>query len=245
VANVLDAPDLERVLAVVEACERPEDLDAYRATALESLAGSVGFSRCTFFLTGPPEPPTAGTDGLQRGFASRVMDQYVEEHSADPFRGALATRILQRDGLASLDQLAGRLTERERRYVDGFLLPNDIRAQLCLWLDTGLDTHGVICVLGDDASAFDARDQEMLLALRPHLGNLLAQHLRRCPEPGLADVLTVREREVVALVAEGCTNGEVARRLGISEETVKKHVSRALDATGARNRTELARRWPG
>ena len=53
--------------------------------------------------------------------------------------------------------------------------------------------------------------------------------------------LTARQREVIRLVAEGAPNKEIARRLGISEQGVKAHVSRLLERHGAVNRTELAR----
>ena len=239
----LDAPDLERVISVVEACERLDGLEAFRATALEALASRVGFRRSTFFLTGPPEPLTSGTDGIQIGFRPSIMDHYVDVHVADPFRAEPAVRILRRSGLASLDQLQDALTPAEREYVDRFLRPNDIRSQLCLWLDTGLSTHGILCVLGDDEGEFDERDEAMLLKLRPHLANLLALRLRQRPDLVHTSILSEREREVAGLVAAGLTNREIARRLGIGEDTVKKHVSRALAALHVRNRTELSVAW--
>ena len=52
--------------------------------------------------------------------------------------------------------------------------------------------------------------------------------------------LTTRELEVVQLVGEGCSNPEIARRLGIAEDTVKHHLSRAFDKTGTSSRVELA-----
>ncbi|WP_028061560.1 response regulator [Candidatus Solirubrobacter pratensis] len=57
-----------------------------------------------------------------------------------------------------------------------------------------------------------------------------------------ADVLaelTEREREVVALVAHGLTNHEIAESLVISPATAKTHVSRALGKLGARDRAQL------
>ena len=51
--------------------------------------------------------------------------------------------------------------------------------------------------------------------------------------------LTDRERDVVALLGEGCSNADVARRLFLTEATVKGYVSRALDKLGATNRTQL------
>jgi DNA-binding NarL/FixJ family response regulator len=52
--------------------------------------------------------------------------------------------------------------------------------------------------------------------------------------------LTARETEVLALLAEGRTNRQLARELYISEKTVSAHVSNMLRKTGTTSRTELA-----
>ena len=56
-----------------------------------------------------------------------------------------------------------------------------------------------------------------------------------------ADPLTPREREVAELVGQALSNGEVARRLVLSERTVESHVRNILTKTGLRSRTELTR----
>jgi two-component system nitrate/nitrite response regulator NarL len=86
-----------------------------------------------------------------------------------------------------------------------------------------------------------------LVALDPVLG----AHLLGRPEAGAAGALpapdgveselTVREREVLGLVAEGLANKAIARRLGISEHTVKFHVAAILSKLGAGSRTEAVR----
>jgi DNA-binding CsgD family transcriptional regulator len=57
------------------------------------------------------------------------------------------------------------------------------------------------------------------------------------PRPNLSDL----EMEILRLIAEGLTNRDIAGRVYRSENTVKFHVRRILEKTGASNRTELAR----
>ncbi|MFF5259523.1 response regulator [Actinomadura viridis] len=66
---------------------------------------------------------------------------------------------------------------------------------------------------------------------------------RPAPAPaassGLAD-LTPREREVLACLGEGLSNGEIAERLEMAETTTKTHVSRILSKLGLRSRVQAA-----
>ena len=59
--------------------------------------------------------------------------------------------------------------------------------------------------------------------------------------PPLAEALTARELEVLAELAEGQTNREIAARLGVTERTVKFHVTAILAKLEAGNRTEAVR----
>jgi two-component system nitrate/nitrite response regulator NarL len=59
--------------------------------------------------------------------------------------------------------------------------------------------------------------------------------------PGLLDVLSPRESEILRLLAEGLTDRDIAEALTISVRTVETHVSNILRKLGARNRAEAAR----
>ena len=60
------------------------------------------------------------------------------------------------------------------------------------------------------------------------------------PPPRKTFGLTVRELEVVSLITEGSTNKHIAQTFGISEETVKRHLTNIFNKLGVGNRLELA-----
>lgn len=79
---------------------------------------------------------------------------------------------------------------------------------------------------------------QVALRVIAHLG---ASRLTRAADARAAlKPLTVREREVVGLVGEGLSNGEIAARLYVVEGTVKAHVSAVLNRLGLKNRVQLA-----
>ena len=58
---------------------------------------------------------------------------------------------------------------------------------------------------------------------------------------GSAGLLSEREREIVALLAGGATDAQIAARLFLSVNTVRSHLERIRDKTGARRRADLVR----
>jgi LuxR family transcriptional regulator, regulator of acetate metabolism len=60
---------------------------------------------------------------------------------------------------------------------------------------------------------------------------------------GLAELLTARERDVVALLAQGRSNRDIGEALHIAPDTVKTHVARVLHKLRASNRTEAVARY--
>jgi DNA-binding NarL/FixJ family response regulator len=71
-------------------------------------------------------------------------------------------------------------------------------------------------------------------------GNVVHRFERR-PAAVAADCpLTLREKEILGLVAEGATNGQIARALWVTEQTVKFHLSNTYRKLGVANRTEAS-----
>ncbi len=74
--------------------------------------------------------------------------------------------------------------------------------------------------------------------LDPAVAAALAMSLRT--PASSAETLTPREREVITLVAEGRTNREIGKRLGVAERTARTHVSNILAKLGLASRTQAA-----
>ena len=90
---------------------------------------------------------------------------------------------------------------------------------------------------------FSERDRALLTLLRPHLYQAyLDAERRRHPVPRL----TPRHWELLHLLAAGHTNTQIARRLGISEATVRTHLVNIYERLGVSNRTAaVTRAFPG
>ena len=115
----------------------------------------------------------------------------------------------------------------------------------------------VFAALRAGASGFMLKDrppEELLAAIRvvaagdallaPNVTRRLIEHFIRHPDPlrvppGALEALTIREREVLALIAAGLSNTEIARELVMSVPTAKTHVSRILAKLSARDRAQL------
>ena len=130
------------------------------------------------------------------------------------------------------------------------------RSRVLILTTFDLDEY-VFAALRAGASGFMLKDrppEELLSAVRviaageallaPTVTRRLIGHFTRQPDrlrtpPKALEELTVREREVLALIAAGLSNTEIAGRLVMSVSTAKTHVSRILAKLAARDRAQL------
>jgi DNA-binding NarL/FixJ family response regulator len=118
----------------------------------------------------------------------------------------------------------------------------DVRVLVLTTFDTDSDVLPAIEAGATGYLLKDAPREELLRAVRsayrgesvlsPSVAGRLMGRMRR-PSDG---TLSKREREVLALVADGTTNREAARRLFVSEATIKTHLLHIYDKLGVRDR---------
>jgi DNA-binding NarL/FixJ family response regulator len=111
-----------------------------------------------------------------------------------------------------------------------------------------LDAGALGYVLKSDAGRVLVTALQSLLVGAPFFTSKVARtvldgYLGRSPAPGLAgaSVLSAREQEIVQLLAEGKSNKQVARALGISVKTAETHRSNIMRKTGLGSLAELVR----
>jgi DNA-binding NarL/FixJ family response regulator len=122
-------------------------------------------------------------------------------------------------------------------HADQDVLTNAIRA-------------GAIGYLTKDSSTREIADAVRMAAegdtvLSPQLARSMLAEVRRSEEPAAPTedhAVSRREEEVLQLIADGCSTGEVAERLYISQKTVKNHLASIYQKLDARDRTQAVLR---
>jgi NarL family two-component system response regulator LiaR len=167
------------------------------------------------------------------------------------------------DGAAALDAVERHapdvaLMDLVMPGVDGIQairrLRDEAPATRVIVLTSFVDDERVLAAVRAGAAGYllkDVQPQELVRAIRSvHAGQsplhptvaaklleeMSGEHAQRAPR----DLLTPREREVLSLIAHGRPNKLIARDLGVSEKTVKTHVSSILGKLGVTDRTQAA-----
>ncbi|WFR73210.1 LuxR C-terminal-related transcriptional regulator [Prescottella defluvii] len=141
-----------------------------------------------------------------------------------------ATRVAS---LTDLHELPAESATYVREYLDMW------RSVNALHLDLPGNARALVGLYDVDENALGPRDFAALRLLARQL-SVLTRGLVSTPGRDLLSTLTERQRDVARLVADGLSNAGIARRLTLTEDTVKKYVSRILAATGCASRTQLA-----
>lgn len=136
--------------------------------------------------------------------------------------------------LAGLDGAEG-IAELQRRYPETricVLVDNATRQVALEYLGSGV----MGCIAKSRSAEEIAEAVEVISQGRPYLCRLTGEAPSSAPAVQPATKLTRRQRKVLAIMAAGKSNKEIARELGICEGTVKVHVNAAYRALGVHNR---------
>jgi len=184
------------------------------------------------FVNAAPDMTVVG----EAGDGQRAVDLARSER-ADVV--VMDIRMPTLDGLAATRQLTAELPDVRVLILTTFEVDEYVfralRAGASGFLGKNAEPDELI-----DAIRLVHRGDQLLspAATRALVGRFLSWPDRDRPAADLA-VLTGREREVVALVATGLSNDEIARHLVVSPHTAKTHVNRSMAKLGARDRAQL------
>jgi DNA-binding NarL/FixJ family response regulator len=178
------------------------------------------------------------------GEAGDGLEALVQAEALEPDVVLMDVRMPELDGVAATRQLLARRPQTRvlilTTFDDDALVFEGLRA-------------GALGYLLKDASGAELAAAVRSVAagsavIGPSLaGRVLEQLSRLRPEDGsgqqgLLEPLSERERQILALIAEGLSNGSIAYRLELAEGTVKNYVSAILQKTGSRDRTQAVLR---
>lgn len=113
----------------------------------------------------------------------------------------------------------------------------EIRSEIMLAMDDGGARTARLLFFRTSGRDFDERERLVLALLRPHLESCYRNWQRQHPAASMAAPLTARQRELVHLLGAGLTNRQIARRMGLSEGTVRTHLINVYHRLGVNSRT--------
>lgn len=180
------------------------------------------------------------TQGFTVRLATADKEQFLEEVFRRPPAVALVDLRLGSDsdaapaGLAVLEWLRDAAPETRAVVLSASTNPDHARRAVEFGAAAFLDKHAL--AMANLAPTLERIASGERLMPVPDL--LPPVHAQRPPSP--ADQLTSRERDVLRHVAVGADNLKIAAQLGITERTVRAHVSALYRKLTADNRTELA-----
>jgi DNA-binding CsgD family transcriptional regulator len=129
---------------------------------------------------------------------------------------------------------------RSSRIYAEWFRPQQVESLITVGLDSPLSHTKVFLLARRAGRDFDPSDCLVLDVLRPYLA-MRYQTARRDAGVPPCGALTARERQILALVAEGKTNGRIADELWIARGTVRRHLENAYAKLGVHTRTGAVR----
>jgi DNA-binding CsgD family transcriptional regulator len=214
-----ELPAIERLIEVV-----PADFGGY----FEYANGGIACGEPNTFLV-----DTCGGSGKGIDFSCDTVRETIESW---PLLDSSNVHTVLPVKLS--DHLPGARLHRNPWYME-VMRPHGIEHELKLWLPARDGVHrGFFLVRGTGRRDFTERDRAVLALVKPYLVDIRS----RWEERHRPADLTRREAEVLDLVAQGLTNGEIASRLVISAATVRTHLENVFEKLDVHTRTAAVAR---
>ena len=243
---VMTDTDVRDLLNVFERCQPAADDDIFYADVLTGLRELIPCDDISFQLMDVAEQRLrllyVSDDGVHRGESVGMEDEFLqvfwrefweEDGCAGPLlTGDYSTVIHQAKQWSARDYANTPLGSQfaARGVKDEVLVP---------MTPLGGTDRRLLLFRGAHSPDFSEREKAMLALARPHVAEL---HTRRDRELRGEPNLTPRQWEVLRRVASGASNTQIARALGLSEATVRKHLENVFLRLGVQSRTEAVAR---
>ena len=142
------------------------------------------------------------------------------------------------DGITAIGRIKAELPETEIVTMTSFIEEEKVTSAL----EAGASGYVLKDAEADEVAAAVRAAHAGEVHLDPAVARLLAQRLRtkQTAPDDLVEPLTDREKEVLALLAQGLSNKEIGARLFITERTARTYVSNILGKLGLASRTQAA-----
>jgi DNA-binding CsgD family transcriptional regulator len=173
-----------------------------------------------------------GVAVIARPGADPLVDVYASSDCSDTTR-----ELVREDAVRLFRLVAGGIHRPEERMFAGAASP--VRSSMYFPLATEGGVVGLTYLASFRPSAFSHQDELVLAALAKHASGAY----RRLEASVHRLRLSPRQSQVLALIASGLSDKEVAERLGLAHRTVRTHVDRMLREHGLRSRTEAVAAW--
>jgi DNA-binding CsgD family transcriptional regulator len=217
----------------------------------EALAyAEAGFEPAYIALVGLAQLEAAWLVGDAAGIRQEAKRVLATQDPLDPWYRGSFIAWLRRCGLHDLES---ELTKRDVAPPYEALLAGDHRAAAAQWRDLKVPHEEALALLDSGEAELMQQAIRILESLGATATVARAQALMRqhghasIPRGARADTranrfgLTRREQEVLALISQGLTNGDIAGRLFIAEKTVDNHVSNVLAKLNVGSRHDAAK----
>ncbi len=238
--------DVRALLGVFERCEPAAEDDIFYADVLTGLRALIPCDDITFQLMDVSEQRMrllfVTDEGVQREESDSTTDEFSqmfwqefweEDGCAGPLETGDYTTLLHHAELT-----------RTRAYANSPLgstfAAMGVKDEILVPMSPLGGTDRRLLLFRDEGSPdFSEREKAMLALARPHIAEL---HTRRDRELRGEPHLTARQWEVLRRVATGAGNTQIARDLGLSEATVRKHLENVFLRLDVQSRTEAVSR---